>query len=137
MALSDFQERKESDRVLFSSPLILIVSALVIVMIIGTSRIFKSYSALRKDILATKAEISALELDKIEYESRLSQLRTETGLEKEARSRFNLKKSGEEVVIFTESENAARLGGVSGKLASLFSLFKQWLIRPFLNAINF
>jgi|SRR3989338_4215396 len=137
MALSDFQERKESDKVLFSYLSMLIVSVLVLVVMIGTLRIFKSYSALREEILTIKAEISALELDKIGYESRLNQLKTETGLEKEARSRFNLKKSGEEVVIFTESENEARLGGVSGKLASLFSLFKQWLLRPFLNAINF
>lgn len=127
MALNDFQERRENDKILFSYPLMLIISALVFVTVIGTLRIFGSYLALRKEIRTIQGEISALELDKIEYESRLSELKTETGLEKEARSRFNLKKPGEEVVVFTENESEARLGGVGGGLASLFGFFKQWL----------
>ncbi len=127
MALSDFQERKESDKILFSYPSILLVSTLAILIIFGTAKIFRSYLALRKEIRAIRAEISALEQDKIKYESRLSQFKTEAGLEKEARSRFNLKKPGEEVVIFTDGEAEAQLGGVRDKLASLAGFFKQWL----------
>ena len=127
MALNDFQEHKESDKILFSYPSILLVSALAILIIFGTAKILRSYLALRKEIRAIQAEISALEKDKVEYESRLSQFKTEAGLEKEARSRFNLKKPGEEVVIFTEGETEAKLGGVRSKLASLLGFFKQWL----------
>lgn len=55
-------------------------------------------------ISSFKKEIQALEEENQKLKAQISQIGRESYLEKEARERFNLKKPGEEVVVFTKEK---------------------------------
>lgn len=87
------------------------ISVLVILIVIGfliasNWRINKKRSELNLKIENLKNEIEVLEEKRQELSAGISQIPTESYLEKEARERFNLKKQGEEVVVVLPPEES-------------------------------
>ena len=99
---------------------VLMVSILVIIvgfLVVSNYRINKKRAEMGVRIDELKAEIQILEERRQGLEAKISQVDQDSYLEKEARERFNLKKSGEEVVAIIQPD---------GKSEKSKKTSKQW-----------
>ncbi|MDP3935315.1 MAG: septum formation initiator family protein, partial [Candidatus Giovannonibacteria bacterium] len=122
MAFNDFQENREIERAVFSWPVIFIAGLLVIAALWGIFRALEKELALRGEIKTLEKKIADANSAKADFLAKTEDLRSEAGLDREARGKFNLKKPGEEVVIFLDNASQAKPSGLAGDwLASLWS----------------
>ena len=125
MAFKDLQESREVERAVFSWPVIFVAGLLIIVALWGVFRALEKELALRGEIKILEKKIAYANAAKAVFQAKTEDLRTEAGLDREARGKFNLKKPGEEVVIFTEGAPQAKPSGFAeGWLASLWQVVK-------------
>lgn len=122
--------KRKKDATFFKSILTPVLLALGIFAIIGFLVITnlesnKRRSELNLMIENLKNEIDILERKKQELSFNISQIPTESYLEKEARERFNLKKPGEELVVILPSEESEE--EVVEKQKSLWQRFLEKL----------
>jgi len=102
MVLREFQEKKVARRLIFSAPVLVILLALSLWMTYG---IVSALVTLRE--LSEKNQKLTQDLDEIKksrkaVEEKANIMDTEYGIDIEARKSFNLKKPGEEVILFVE-----------------------------------
>ncbi|HEY4497834.1 MAG TPA: septum formation initiator family protein [Candidatus Paceibacterota bacterium] len=129
MSVRDFQERKKIERILFSLPILALCTALVVLAAWGVVRIGYRKYIIDREVAALRDEIAALEAQRAEYEERFRDLATPEGLDREARGKFNLKKEGEEVVLFLENPSPSlpdQERGVAGVWHALRDWIEQW-----------
>ena len=126
MALKDFQERKMARRLLFSWPVLFGTTVLVLVAFWGVSRNVFRYLELKRDAAEAGAKVAEYEKSRKLFEERLKMLDTSQGLEKEARARFNLKKPGEEVAIFLDSDIPKKDSSLRAQAASILESVKNY-----------
>ena len=124
MVLRDFQENKKTKRVIYSWPAIVIVALLCLAVTVGIFRVLRTSLALNREIKDLEGKIAEAGASQKNYERKLAELESPAGLDREARGRFNLKKPGEEVVIFVEEPLSASAGSVASRLRSFFK--KLW-----------
>ncbi len=128
MAFNDFQESKEVERAVFSWPVIFIAGLLVISALWGIFRALEKELVLREEIKTLEKKIAEADSAKAVFQAKVEDLRTDAGLDREARGKFNLKKPGEEVVIFIDGASQAKPLELTGDwLASLWSAVKGGL----------
>lgn len=126
MALQDFQEGKKTDKLIFSWPVIMSAGFLCAVALFGISKVLITELALKKEIKELESKISEADVSRKIFEEKLAALRTKEGIDREARGKFNLKKPGEEIVVFvgdTQPEKSIKKTG----LASVWDRLKKWL----------
>ena len=102
MVLREFQEKKIARRLIFSAPVLVVVLALSFWMIYG---VVSAFVTLRE--LSGKNQKLSQDLEEIKkwrkvVEEKVNIMDTEYDIDFEARKNFNLKKPGEEVILFVE-----------------------------------
>lgn len=127
----DFQERKLASRVLYSWPVLFLAGALVAASLFGVFRNIEKYVKMKREVALSEKNLSEYEASKKRFEERLAALNTEEGLEKEARARFNLKKHGEEAVIFLDSDLPKKSSGLRSQIASVWEIVKKYIYEIF------
>ncbi|OGF62190.1 hypothetical protein A2926_00010 [Candidatus Giovannonibacteria bacterium RIFCSPLOWO2_01_FULL_44_40] len=126
MAFQEFQESKKADKLIFSWPAIMLVGFLCAAALVGISKVLLTEFALQKEINTLELKIKEAETSKKNFEEKLEAIRMEQGLDREARGKFNLKKPGEEVVLFVGDGLAKNVPEKTG-LASVLAFLKKWL----------
>lgn len=121
----DFYEKRKLRNILYSKP---VLGLLVVIMFFFA---YTAWGALEKE-LETRATwkeraavLSELEGRETELEAEIERLKTEKGIEAEIRSKFEVAKEGEEVIVIVEppeEENTIRLLEEKGFWARLFGL---------------
>ncbi len=99
------KNRKPEESRFFSVFLIILFSIVIGFLIVSNIKINQKRNALNSRLESLKKEIQILEEKKEKFKVQISQTDLESYLEKEARERFNLKKPGEEVVVFIKEKN--------------------------------
>ena len=102
MGLSDFQEQRKWRKIFFSYPVAVLLMPLVIWSLWQVYTAFRASKALNDEVSVLERQIQAVHSARIVLEQKSQELRSPEGIDKEARGRFNLKKPGEEVVIFVD-----------------------------------
>ena len=105
MNYRDFQERKKFEHIFYSSWSIFLVMALFFLSIAGALSLWSRGRAIKTEIAELQAEISEAKKAKEIGVKKLEELGMSGGIEAEARGIFNLKKEGEELVIFMDNKN--------------------------------
>ena len=100
--MKDFQERNKFKRMLFSFPVMICILFLIVFAGWGMFNVLRTKYALDKEIARLKLEIAKAETTRKDYDAQMSEIQTADGMDREARSRFNLQKPGEEVVVFVD-----------------------------------
>lgn len=126
MVMRDFQERKKIERLLYSWPAVFAVFFLFLVLIWGIIRTSRTVVVLRNEVEELEENIAESEEKRQSFEKRLDDLETPSGIEVEARGRFNLKKEGEEVVLFIEEDGRPEKVGFASKLSSVWAAIKNF-----------
>ncbi|MBP9763045.1 septum formation initiator family protein [Patescibacteria group bacterium] len=108
-----------------------------IVFFVGASTVRETYRGWKVDqeIEGLKSQVSQLEGQKHSMTELLGTMKTDAYIEQEARLRFNLKKPGEQVVLFEEGDSNTRMAWTeqSNATSSLalpgrsVSVPKRWL----------
>ena len=129
MALEDFQEKKIISRIIYSLPVLIIIIVLVFAVIVGIWKAYFAKRELDKEISEFKKHIEEIVASRQKTDEKLSMLKTPEGIEREARARFNLKKSDEEVVIFVDEENKPIVS--QSRAASIFNAIKNFFLKIF------
>ncbi len=94
--------KQEVKKKLFFNFLLAALLIIAVVSIISTIKMyFKSRKAVLKNDIV-KTETIELEIRKNELEKEVVRLRTESGIEKEIRKKFNVAKPGEEVLVIVD-----------------------------------
>lgn len=124
MSVRDFQERRKIERVIFSWPILIILVTLFFIALWGIYTTWQTKRALDHEVAQLQAEIKKAEMTRQQYESKREELETPEGVDREARARFNLKKPGEEVVIFVD--DAPKVSQPKNRVVSIFSAVMGW-----------
>lgn len=102
MSLREFQEKKMVRKFIFSMPVFVIITIFSLWMVYGiVSAIItlREFSQKNKEI---EKKLSEVQKSKNAFEKKASLLETDYGIDLEAREKFNLKKPGEEIILFVE-----------------------------------
>lgn len=103
----DFHEKRRIQRILFSKPvIILLVSAGVFLSFSVYDRYVVSVE-MQKKLDERRAELEKLEMRAEALNAKVEYLEDERGVEEELRSRFDVAKEGEEVIILLEADRGA------------------------------
>ncbi len=77
-----------------------------------------------------QTDIAGAEATRDRYTAKAAEVNTPSGLDREARDRFNLKKPGEEVVIFLD-DPAKNSASAQGGLSGVWNAIKGWFGKIF------
>lgn len=122
------QEQKKFHQILYSRPTFILLAVLLLVTLNSTWNIYEKASLAREQKNRLEKELSDLKTRKLELEAKILNLKTERGLEEEIRSRFNVAKQGESVVVvvdptFPEGTSTQNESGISGLWHKFLRLF--------------
>ena len=118
-----FQERRRWERLFRSRPVLFILGSLFLLLVIKTLFLYIELRGIRMSIKKAESEMTALEGRKAEFEEKIAGAQKGEGIEKEARSRFNVKKPGEETIIIVDDSSSPE----DSKKALEKNGFFEWL----------
>ncbi|MEK7560101.1 MAG: septum formation initiator family protein [Patescibacteria group bacterium] len=102
MALREFQEKKNVRRLIFSLPVAILVVILSLWAAYGTVSAVFTWRELSKKNRELESKIDDIKKSKEALEEKIKLIETEYGVDLEARENFNLKKPGEQIILFVE-----------------------------------
>lgn len=102
MLIREFQEKKTVRKIIFSTPVLVLLAILSLWMVYGTVSALITLKNLSQKNKELSAKIEDVKKQKAELEEKTLLLNTEYGIDLEARKEFNLKKPGEEVILFVD-----------------------------------
>jgi cell division protein FtsB len=126
----DFHEKRKIRRVVFSK--FFIAFLFIIAIVIGRS-VYERYTVAKE--MATRLQTRTEELDALKtrallLESKVEHLKNERGIEEELRSRFDVVKDGEQVVVILDDEDKDEVNALpeatTTEEKSFFRMFKFW-----------
>lgn len=120
----EFREKKRFRKFLYSNITIIGLVLLIIFIGKGVWSLYEKKEIALTDRTDVEARVLALQDRQKFLEKEVADLKTENGIEREIRGKFNVKKPGEEVVIIVESTTTAE---VKESKASYFEGIKTWL----------
>ncbi len=93
----------------YSKWFILTISVIIVFFLFSAVKDYYSQEDLREDIDTLESQISSLETEQYDLANTLSQVQSEDFVETEARTRLNLRKPGENVIIVSSDEDVQKL----------------------------
>ncbi len=116
MALRGFQERKMLRKVVFSAPTALILWGIIVWMLWSVVSLWGAKTKLIHRNNEVGEEIENAEESRKEIEGKIESIKSEYGIDLEARGKFNLTKPGEKVVIFADEQKNSQARGANKNL---------------------
>lgn len=104
----DFHEKRKIRRIIFSKTVIGILFALTILLSFSVFERYTTAREMQKKLDDKYAELNALTLRAQTLEKKVTYLSDERGVEEELRSRFDVAKEGEQVVILIDSKQSRK-----------------------------
>jgi len=102
----DFQQKRQFKKVIYSKVSYVVLIILVIFLGKATYNIYQKYKMSSENYLSTKKDYDNLKARKDMLDSEIGRLKTDTGIEEEIRSKFNVAKPGETVVVVINSSSS-------------------------------
>jgi competence protein ComGC len=103
--MKNFQEKKNKKKILYSKPVLIILSILLLLFIYNVLKLANKASETKRNREIAEERIKELELQKSNLESNIQKLSTEEGVEQNIRERFGLGKDGEAMIVIVEDES--------------------------------
>ena len=99
----------------YSKWFILAISVIIVFFLFSAVKDYYSQEDLREDIDILESQISSLETEQYDLANTFSQVQSEDFVETEARTRLNLRKPGENVIIVSSDEVVQKLNDKGGE----------------------
>jgi len=123
----DFQQKRQIKKVIYSKVSFVILLILVILLGKATYNIYTKSRLSSESYNETKKDYESLKARKDMLESEINRLKTDTGIEEEIRSKFNVAKPGETVVVVIDGSSSTSTNANSSKgsfWSSFWGMFK-------------
>jgi len=102
--MRDFKKKQVFRKRLFSKPVLLLLIVILAIVTNGAWDILKKSMRSAQNLELAQEEYQQLVEKQQMIEGRIDRLETETGIEKEIRSKFNVAKEGEQVIVIVDGE---------------------------------
>jgi len=102
--MQNYQEKRKLRKVIHSNATIILLFIVFIVLGISTARIFLKSRLAFINSSKIEKELSALTDKRDKLRKELEKLQSEAGMEEEIRKKFNVAKSGEEVLLIMDKD---------------------------------
>ncbi len=121
--MNEFQRKKRLHRMLYSKVSITLLAILTILIIRGSIAVVQKERQSRKNLEKVEAELIVAKEREKTLEEDIKTLSTPTGIESEIRSKYNVRKEGEDVIIVVEPESQE---DSSSTESSFWSKIRDW-----------
>lgn len=118
----DFQQKRKINRIIYSKFSFVILFILVILLGKSTWDIYQKSKISSDNFNETKKEYDSLKARKEMLDSEINRLNTDSGTEEEIRSKFNVAKPGETVVVVINSTSSTS----TNKNNSVKNIWNLW-----------
>ena len=98
----DFYEKRKMRNVLYSKPVLVLLGVVVLLFIYSVWGAYQKETETKEKWKAREEVLTELEGRESELEEEIDRLNTEKGIEAEIRSKFEVAKEGEEVIVIVE-----------------------------------
>ncbi len=98
----EFSQKRKMNRYMYSFPVLFILFIILFFTVKGSVDVYKKYSFSKAKLDNSSKELAVLEEKKQKIVKKIDNLDTETGIEKEIRSKFNVAKDGEKVIVIVD-----------------------------------
>lgn len=125
--MTDFQQKKQFKKIIYSKFSLAVLLVSVIFLGRSTYDIYKKYRISSENYATVKKDYDNLKIRKEMLDSEVSRLKTDSGIEEEIRSKFNVAKPGETVVIVVNSSGSTSTDTTNlnkGFWSSFLKIFK-------------
>lgn len=125
--MREFSQKRKIRRILYS-PLVLIILTVILFFIVkGSFGVYQKYSFSKGELRKIENDLVVLQNKKTDIDKKISHLETETGIEKELRSKFDVAREGEMRIVIVEDEKEQEVV-VEKKnfLANIFTTIGGW-----------
>jgi cell division protein FtsB len=123
----DFQQKRQVKKVIYSKVFLVILFISVIFLGRATYNIYNKSKLSSKSYNETKKDYESLKARKDMLDSEINRLKTDSGMEEEIRSKFNVAKPGETVVVVIDGSSSTSTNANNSKggfWSSFWSIFK-------------
>lgn len=125
--MREFSQKRKMWKKIYSIPVLILLLVVLFFVLKGTWIIFMKSSYSHKQKIAVEAELIALQERKNSIEKKIQRLNTETGVEEEIRSKYDVAKEGEKlIVIVDEEEKNVDTNENKGLVNKFFTTISSW-----------
>lgn len=103
----DFQRKRQIKSILYSKLFLVILLVLIFFLGRSTFDIYQKSKLSYNNYIKVKRDYDSIEARKAMLESEINRLATDNGIEEEIRSKFNVAKPGETVVIIIDKNSTS------------------------------
>lgn len=125
--MKEFQQKRRWRRFISSNIALVFLAAVVVWLLVQTVGVWRQQEAVRQEVKRLEEQTHKIRAERDQLQAQLSEIKDSEVFEYEARSRFNIKKPGEEVLIIVEDElqnRKADQGAGKGFFYKLFGFLK-------------
>jgi len=122
----DFQQKKKARKILYSKLSIFILLILVILLGRSTYHIYERKQLSDNDYASVKKSYDNLNAREVMLNSEIARLNTQSGIEEEIRSKFNVSKPGERVITVVNGSSSDEGKDRTIKNIGIWSRFTSW-----------
>ncbi|HZS42726.1 MAG TPA: septum formation initiator family protein [Candidatus Paceibacterota bacterium] len=105
--MREFRERKKIKKRIYSKTVVIILAILLALLIEGTWKVFQKERESAANLWRVNNQLSELQARNTALSDDVAALQTDQGIESEIRSKYQVAKSGEQVIVIVDKDNTA------------------------------
>lgn len=102
--MREFSRKRKVRQIMFSVPVLILLFIILFFVAKGSWGVYKKYSLSKNELENSQSDLALLEEKKKTIEAKIEKLNTETGVEKEIRSKFDVAREGEKLIVIVEDK---------------------------------
>ena len=123
---SEFRKKNKIKKRLYSIPVLILLFLVLGFLVKGTFNVYQRASISKEKLLVAQANIEELNERQESISNKINKLNTSTGIEEEIREKFNVVKSGEEMIVII-NKNSEEDEDINNKKESFWKTFFPWM----------
>ena len=102
--MREFSQKRKVRRLMYSPISLIFLFIILFLVVKGSFGVYQKYSLSKNELQNSQADLQVLEDKKENLETKIDRLQTETGIEKEIRSKFDVAREGEKLIVIVEDK---------------------------------
>lgn len=125
--MRNFQQKRGWRNILHSKPVLALLGILVLFFAFGVISFMGKMQLTIENKNIAENKLTELEKEKVKLSADISELNTQSGVEKSIREKFGLAKEGEGVIVVIDDKNTAKIPKQeSGGFFSFLFFWRNW-----------
>ena len=122
-----FKQKRQLKKRIYSKPILFILIIILAFLAHGTWGIYKKSKQSKETLNVVQIEFDKLKEREEAIEKKIGRLGTETGLEEEIRSKFDVAREGEKIIVIVDNDDLPPvIEEKPGVIKGIFTTVKSW-----------